>query len=84
MTREEVLQLAREVNDWKARSYVKAARLFAAWILEVADVEHHQQLAEIKHLHNRCSELLESNHELRNEIARLERAELPTEKRLRK
>jgi hypothetical protein len=82
VTREEVLDLAREVQTWKSRSYVGAARIFAQWILEVADPERHQQMSEINHLHQRCAELLEENHELRSENGRLQRSELPTEKKL--
>jgi len=83
VTREEVLDLAREVQEWKSRSYVGAAKILAQWVLEVADPERHDQLSEIKRLHERCAELLEKNHELTEENARLLRAELPTEKKLR-
>lgn len=79
MTRQEVLDLAREVKTWKGRSYVGAARLFAMWILEVAEVEYHDLQAENRRLHDRCSEILEQLYEAKQEIERLRRSELPTD-----
>jgi hypothetical protein len=83
VTREEVLDLAREVLTWKSRSYVGAAKILAAWVLEVAEVEYHAQLGEINRLHTRCADLLEEKRVLKEEMEVLRRSELPTEKRLR-
>jgi hypothetical protein len=82
VTRDEILDLAREVLEYKSRSYVGAAKILAGWILEVAEVERHELFVENNRLHQRCAELLEDVHGMKAEIERLHRSELPTEKRL--
>lgn len=83
MTRDEILELAKEVTSYKARGYVVASRIFAAWILEVSEPERHELFVENNRLHTRCSNLLEEVHSLKEQIAVLKRSEIPTEPNLR-
>ena len=79
MTRDEILELAREVTTFKSRGYVESARILASWILEVAEPERHELFVENNRLHARCSDLLEKMHALREENASLMRSEVPTD-----
>jgi hypothetical protein len=83
MTREEILQRARDVQLGRSRSWVMDAGVFAKWILDVLEPERHLLQGEIDRLHDRCSDLLEMTARLNEQISDLKR-EIPTEPDMRR